>query len=111
MKKTILTTAAALAMIFSVNVASAQVFEESAGNDPQQQTQQKDDYQQIETSQLPNAVQQAVEQEYQGSQISEAYLKQKDGETKYKLVLTTQDGQSQEVWSDAEGNLKDKDDK
>ena len=90
MKKTILTTAAALAMIFSVNIASAQVYEESAGNDPQQQVQQKDD---------------------QGSQISEAYLKQKDGETKYKLVLTTQDGQSQEVWSDAEGNLKDKDDK
>ena len=111
MKKTLLTTLTALALIFSVNIASAQVYEEIAGNDQPQQTQQQDDFQQIEVNQLPAAVQQAVEQEHQGSQIAEAYLKEKDGETKYKLVLTTQDGQSQEVFSDAEGNLKDKDDK
>lgn len=110
MKKTLLTTVTALAMIFSVNIASAQVYEEAGGNQ-QQQTQQQDDFQQIEANQLPAAVQQAVEQEHQGSQISEAYLKEKDGQTKYKLVLTTQDGQSQEIFSDAEGNLKDKDDK
>lgn len=110
MKKTFLTTVTALALIFSVNIASAQVDGAIAENQ-QEMTQQQDDFQQIETNQLPAAVQQAVEQAHQGSQISEAYLKEKDGQTKYKLVLTTQDGQSQEVFSDAEGNLKDKDDK
>lgn len=110
MRKTLLTTVTALALIFSVNVASAQVNGEIAESQ-QEVTQQQDDFQQIEANQLPAAVQQAVEQEHQGSQITEAYLKEKDGQTKYKLVLTTQDGQSKEVFSDAEGNLKDKDDK
>lgn len=110
MKKTILTTVTALALMFSVNIASAQGNEEIVESQ-QQVIQQEDDYQQIQADQLPAAVQQAVEQQHQGSQISEVYLKEKEGQTTYKLVLTTQDGQTQEVFSDAEGKLTEEDNK
>lgn len=111
MKRLYVATVTAVAMFFSVQATTAQVYEESNGNDPQMQTQQQDEFQQVEVQQVPMEIHQAVQDEYQGAQISEAYLKEKDGETKYRLVLQTEDGQSKEVYSDAEGNLKDKDEK
>lgn len=109
MKRMYVTAVAVVAMMFSVHSTTAQGTVESQPA-VEQQT-QKDDFQLIEASELPNAVRQAVEQEYSGATVDEAYKGEKDGETKFKLVITTADGQSQELFSDAEGNLKDKDDK
>lgn len=109
MKRMYVTAVAAVAMMFSVQTTTAQGTVE---NQPaiEQQT-QKDDFQEIQASELPEAVRQAVELEYSGATIDQAYQAEKDGETKYKLEITTADGQSQELFSDAEGNLKDKDNK
>lgn len=111
MKRLYVTAVTAVAMLFSVHATTAQVTTGNNTTTTQQQTQQQDDFQQIQERELPNEVRQAVQEEYQGATIAEAHRGQKDGETKYKLRIRTQDGQSKEVYADADGNLKDKDDK
>lgn len=108
MKKILLTTLAATAMLFTVESATAQVYEEGA---TQQQEQQKNEMQEIQVSELPEEVRQAAERDFQGSTITEAFVKEKDGEKKYKIVLTTQEGETRELYADAQGNWIDKEDK
>lgn len=107
MKKTFLTIVAAAAFLFTTQSATAQV----TGDDTtaqEEQMQQKHDFEQIEVADLPAEVQQAVERDFQGATVAEAYTKEKDGETKYKLVITTTDGQSKDLYADAQGNWIDK---
>lgn len=112
MKKMFLTFVAAGALMFSAQTASAQVTgEEREAANQEMQQQQQQDFQQIETNQLPDAINQAVERDFQGATVSEAYTKEKDGETKYRIVLTTDTGESRELFADAQGNWIDKDDK
>lgn len=108
MKKICLTALAATAMFFSVESATAQVYEETS---PEHQTEQKKDMEQIQVSELPDEVQQSVERDFQGATISEAYVKEKDGEKKYKIVLNTLQGETTELYADEQGNWIDKDDK
>lgn len=110
MKKIVLTMLAATAMLFTVESVTAQVYEEAPTQQPEIQ-EQKEDMEKIEVQELPDKVQQAVERDFQGSSISEAYVKEKDGEKKYKLVLTTQEGESKELFADEEGNWIDKEGK
>ena len=110
MKKMFLTMLAAGALVFTTQSASAQVTGEE--NAPQEeQMQQKHDFEKIEVADLPAEVQQALERDFQGATIAEAYSKDKDGEKKFKLVVTTSDGQSKELYADAQGNWIDKDKK
>lgn len=107
MKKTFLSIVAAGAFLFTTQAATAQVTGEET-TAQEQQMQQQDDFQQIEIADLPAEVQQAVERDFQGATVAEAYTKERDGETKYKLVVTTTDGQSKELYADAQGNWIDK---
>lgn len=110
MKKMFLTIVAAGALVFTTQTATAQVTGEE--NAPQEeQMQQKHDFEKIEVADLPAEVQQAVERDFQGATIAEAYSKDKNGEKKFKLVVTTTDGQSKELYADAQGNWIDKDKK
>lgn len=109
MKKIFLTTLAATAMLFTVETATAQVYEEGTAQEELQQ--QKDEMQKIEVQELPEEVQQAVERDFQGATISEAFVEEKEGEKKYKIVLTTQEGETKELYADAQGNWIDKEDK
>ncbi|WP_424492482.1 hypothetical protein [Salinimicrobium sp. GXAS 041] len=108
MKKICLTAVAATAMLFSVQNATAQVYEE--GTETTQET-QKEEMEQIEVAELPDEIQQSVERDFQGATVSEAYFKEKDGEKKYKIVLTTLQGETKELYADAQGNWIDKKDK
>lgn len=110
MKRLFVTTAIAGAMFFSVESATAQEAP-TVETATEQQTQQKDDFKQIQEQELSAEVRQSIERDYQGATVNEAYVKEKDGETKYKIVLQTQDGQTQEVYTDAEGNWIEKDKK
>lgn len=110
MKKILLTSMAATALLFTVESATAQVYEEGAT----QQThvyKQNDEMQKIEVSELPQEVRQSVERDFTGATISEAFVKEKDGERKYKVVLNTQEGETRELYADAQGNWIDKEDK
>ena len=60
----------------------------------------QDDFAEIETSKLPEAVTKATEAAYPGATIVKAYMNQ---ENQYKLELTVKD-QSATVYTDAEGN-------
>lgn len=111
MKKICLSVFAAIAMLFSAQTVSAQVYEEGSTQETQQQETQKEEMEQIQTGELPDEVQQAVERDFQGATVSEAYKKEKDGETKYKVVLTTLQGETKELYADAQGNWIDKDNK
>lgn len=110
MKKLSLSMIAAAAMFFSVQTATAQVTGEERTT-MEQEAQHQEDFQQIEVMDLPTEVQQAVERDFQGATISEAHVKEKDGEAKYKIVLNTQEGQERELYADAQGNWIDKEDK
>ena len=106
MKKLGMTLMAATAMFFTVQTASAQV-EGQDRTTMEQRTQQQEDYQQVEVSELPSEVQQAVERDFQGSTVSEAHVRDQQGEKSYKIVISTQDGQSRELYADAQGNWID----
>lgn len=111
MKKLGLTALAATAMFFSVEIASAQVYEEGSTQETTQQETQKEEMDQIQVGELPNEIQQSVERDFQGATVSEAYMKEKEGETKYKVVLTTLQGETKELYADAQGNWIDKEKK
>lgn len=106
MKKICLTAIAATAMLFSVNSATAQVYEE--GSTQQQEVQKKDEMTKIEVQEIPAEVRESVERDFQGATVSEAYVKGKEGEAEYKLVITTTEGETKELFADAKGNWIDK---
>ncbi|GHA44942.1 hypothetical protein GCM10007103_27650 [Salinimicrobium marinum] len=105
MKRFYVTAVIAGAMFFSVGTVTAQ---ETATATATAQVQEKEDFKQIDVQELPGEVSQSVERDFQGATISEAYSKEKDGETKFKLVVTTAEGESKELYADAQGNWIDK---
>ena len=106
MKKICLTVVAALAMLFSAQNLSAQ----EAGQEQvtvEAQAQETSEYQKIEISELPVEVQQSVERDFAGGVISEAYVKEQEGEQTFKLVVKTAEGEEEELYADAQGNWLD----
>lgn len=100
MKKICLTLVAASAMIFSTQNLSAQEITQ----DQVVIEQEVKDYVSIEVEEVPTEVTDALERDYEGATISEAFVKEKDGEKTYKLKVTTVDGEEKELYADAEGN-------
>ncbi|NJY61189.1 hypothetical protein HC174_00270 [Salinimicrobium sp. CDJ15-81-2] len=103
MKRIFFTAAIAGAMFFSAGTVTAQVYENSERETPFVE-EQKMEYTQIQQQDLPQEVRKAVEKDYQGATVSDVYSAEKEGEVIYKLVLSTQDGESQELFADAQGN-------
>lgn len=110
MKKICLTLVAASAMLFSAQNVSAQEVAHVEVEETVEQRMQ-DDFVQIEVVDLPVEVQQAVERDFAGAVISEAHVKEHEGEQKFKLKVTTADGEEKELYSDAQGNWIDKEEK
>ncbi|MGB7785575.1 MAG: hypothetical protein WBL27_05690 [Salinimicrobium sp.] len=108
MKKICLSVVAASAMLFSAQNLSAQEAEQEQVT-VEAQAQQTSEYRQIEIAELPAEVQQSVERDFSGAVISEAYVKEQEGEQKFKLVVKTAEGQEQELYADAQGNWIDED--
>lgn len=112
MKKLGLTLMAAAGMFFITQTASAQTEGEvtEANVEAQEQMQEKDDFTAIDVVALPQAIKDAVMTDYYGAVTEEAWVKEKDGKTKYKLHLNV-DGEKKEAYIDQEGNWIDKDKK
>lgn len=109
MKRLYVTAALVGAMFFSVESSNAQVYENSESETPFVETQQTE-YTQIEEQDLPNEVREAVARDHQGATLSEIYSAEEAGEVTYKLVVSTEDGETKELFADAEGNWIQKDD-
>jgi hypothetical protein len=105
MKNLCLTVLAASAMLFSAQNLSAQEVEETVVQRAQ------DDYAKIEVQELPAEVQQAVERDFTGATIAEAYVKDHEGTQKFKLKVSTAEGEDKELYADAEGNWIEKEKK
>ena len=108
MKRLYVTAVIAGAMFLAVGPANAQVYENSQAEAEMGQTQQVK-YTQIEAQDLPQQVREAFEKDYQGSTLTEIYSAEKDGETSYKLIVSSEDGKTLELFADAQGNWIQKD--
>lgn len=112
MKKIGLTVVAAAAMLFSAqNLSAQEVAQAQVEVEETVEQRTQEDFRQIEIQELPAEVQQAVERDYAGASIAEAYVKEKEGEQKFKLKVTTAEGKEKELYADAQGNWIDKDKK
>lgn len=112
MKKICLTVVAASAMLFSAqNLSAQEVAQAQVEVEETVEQRAQEDFRQIEIQELPAEVQQAVERDFAGATIAEAHVNEKEGEQKFKLKITTADGEEKELYSDAKGNWIDKDKK
>lgn len=107
MKKLVLTFAA-IGLFFATPAAQAQVENEAPTEVHQEAQDQEKDYAKVEVTELPNEITAAVDRDYPGAVTQEAYKKEKDGKTVYKLKLLV-NGEEQKVYADAEGNWIEKD--
>lgn len=105
MKKICLTVLAATAMIFSTQNLSAQ----EVGEDKVAVEQAITEYEVIDVAELPAEVTDAVERDFPGAEVSEAYVKEENGEKTYKLKVVTTEGEEVELYADAEGNWVEED--
>lgn len=108
MKKLVLTFAAI--GLFFATPAQAQVENETSTEVTQEIQDQEKEYEQVEVTELPDAVTMAVNRDYPGAVTNEAHVKEKDGKSVYKLKLLV-NGEEQKVYVDSEGNWIDKDEK
>lgn len=112
MKKICLSVVAASAMLFSAqNLSAQEVAQAQVEVEETVEQRAQEDFRQIEVQELPAEVQQAVERDHAGATISEAHVKEKEGEQKFKLKVTTAQGEEKELYADAQGNWIDKDKK
>lgn len=99
MKKIVMTVAVA-AMMMTASVVNAQVKVNNSSDTEMSQMQQK--YEKIEVNKLPKAVTKAVEADYDGMSVTEAYVDKKSKE--YKLVLQEEGASETEtVYANSKG--------
>lgn len=104
--KNLMMTVAAATMLFATQGISAQT--DTAMNTETSVT-MKTEYTAVEVDSLPEAISQAVETDFAGSSIKEAYID--DKEEKYKLVLETEAGaETHKVYITKEGEWVKEDD-
>ena len=111
MKKLGLTLMAAVGMFLFTQTAQAQVAETEEMEQTKAETQEKkDDFKEVDVLALPQAVKDAVMTDMNGAVAEEAWVKEKDGKTVYKLALNTE-GEKTKAYIDQEGNWIEKEDK
>lgn len=97
MKKLMIVPIVALGMLFTTN-ANAQVESDNKKAPTEKNAQEK--FKKIEKAQLPEAVTAAVERDFKGSAISEAFIAKDET---YKIVLVNKTGEKGLVFADANG--------
>ena len=97
MKKLMIVPAMVLGMMFATN-AGAQIKDDKKKAPTEMKAQQ--DYQKIDKAQLPEAVKAAVARDFEGSEISEAFISK---DNTYKIVLVNKNGERGMVFADANG--------
>lgn len=62
---------------------------------------EQDDFAAIELSELPETIAVALERDYPGATVAEAFVNE---DSQYKLKVTQEDGTELKLYADAEGN-------
>lgn len=113
MKKLVLSFAA-IGLFFTAT--QAQVAETTTDVYTESQTEVavvEDDFEEIDVTALPAAVNEAIARDFAGATAQEAWMKEKDNKKVYKIKLNVS-GEEKKVYADADGNwidMKDKKDK
>lgn len=102
MKKLGLSLIAAAGMFFFSTNVQAQT-ETEVTTEVQTTAQAQEDWASVDVAALPQAVKDAVMNDYTGATTEEAWSKQKDGKTIYKLSLNV-NGETKTVYADQDGN-------
>ncbi|MGM0932020.1 MAG: hypothetical protein ACQEWD_01100 [Bacteroidota bacterium] len=111
MKKLGLSLLAVTAMFFYTENVNAQVDGDVDANvEVEAHAQEKTDFKEIDVLALPQPVKDAVMTDFNGAVTEEAWVKEKDGKTMYKLSLNVE-GEKKKVYIDQDGNWIDKKDK
>jgi len=106
MKKLIFATALALGSLTAVNAQDGAIAQASSDQTTIEQTvavQQAaatQGFTEVKTSELPQAIQDAVAKKFEGATVSKAYKNAKD---QYKLVLATADKKEKTVYANSDG--------
>lgn len=79
---------------------STEAVEEYAEEATEEVTAQ-DDFNEVATEEVPEAITSALEEAHPGASISKASM---NDQSQYKLEVTKEDGESAELYADAEGN-------
>ncbi len=105
MKKLGLSLIAVAGMFFfSTNVqAQTETTETDMTTEVQTTTQAQEDWASVDAAALPQAVKDAVMNDYTGATTKDAWSKEEDGKTIYKLSLNV-DGETKTVYADQDGN-------
>lgn len=108
MKKLVLTFAA-VGLFFTATQAQVTENPENTGEEATQSqvAEAGDDYEKIELAELPEAVTTAITRDFAEATTQEAWVKQKDEKTVYKIKLDV-NGEEKTLYADAEGNWIDK---
>ncbi|WP_081208589.1 hypothetical protein [Salegentibacter sediminis] len=109
MKKLGLSLLAVTAMFFYSENVNAQV-EGEVEAEVETHAQEQSDFKEIDVVALPQPVKDAVMSDFNGAVTEEAWVKEKDGKTIYKLSLNVE-GEKKKVYVDQDGNWIDKEDK
>jgi len=96
--KKLMMTAAVAAMIFATANTNAQT--QAERTPAQMEKSVQEGFQKIEISDIPNTVTEAVEQEFKGASIAEAYMNKKK---EFKLILKTEGAEAKTIYANAEG--------
>lgn len=99
MNKLFLTITAATTLCFATQAVSAQ--EETGRTTKMETTTNSENYTEVQTSELPQAINDAVIKDFTGATISKAYVNEKK---EYKLLLQTQaTDEAQTVYANEKG--------
>lgn len=113
MKKMILTFAA-IGMFVTTQAQVAETSTEVNAQATTEMTEERDDdFEQIELTELPAAVNEAITRDFAQASTQEAWMKEKDNKKVYKIKLNV-NGEEKKVYADEQGNwidMKDKKDK
>lgn len=65
----------------------------------------QDEFVKIDPTKLPQAVMQTLAKDYEGASVKEAYVKETEETTLYKIIIVTQDGQEAETLLNEKGEI------
>ena len=65
----------------------------------------QDEFVKIDPTELPQAVMQTLAKDYEGASVKEAYVKETEETTLYKIIIVTQDGQEAETLLNEKGEI------
>tara|TARA_A100001518_G_C1176620_1_gene26213 strand:+ start:53 stop:391 length:339 start_codon:yes stop_codon:yes gene_type:complete len=97
--KNLMMTAAVAAMIFATANTNAQSTQ-AEKTLVKTEVAVQEGFQKIETSNVPDAVKAAVQKDFEGASIAEAYINKKK---EFKLVLESEGGEAKTVYANAKG--------